>query len=494
MTRQTRVRFAPSPTGYLHIGGARTALFNWIYTQKHNGTFILRIEDTDPSRSKREHEVQIERDLGWLELDWQEGPSVGGKYGPYRQSERFDMYDTVIEQLLAEGKAYRCTATSEELDILRAGQKERGEKMMYDNRYRDAQLGTDCGEHVIRLKTPLEGETVVDDKIKGRTVFQNIELDDFILRRSDGTPTYNFVCVVDDLGMDISLVLRGDDHLNNTPKQVLLYQALNKETPNFAHVPMILGDDGKRLSKRHGATAVGLYQEMGILKEALFNYLTRLGWACGDMEIFTPQEVIEVFELSQINKAGAKWDMQKLLWCNQQWMMRLSTEDLLNRARPFIDAHSTKHGYNIVDDKLIAAVASMQERAQTLIELAEKLDFYFVDGDQFTLDAEASVKALQGRHVDPLTAYTNFLETVDESAYTPEHLETISKDWGKEYRPIFKAATGKKFKINQIFFPMRIALCGVGGGPGLFDVMQILGKDTTISRLRSGVEVCRNNG
>ena len=310
MSTSSRVRFAPSPTGYLHIGGARTALFNWIYAKKHGGTFVLRIEDTDPSRSKREHEVQIETDLNWLELNWQEGPSVGGDYGPYRQSERFDRYRKVIEQLLAEGKAYRCIATAEELDELRAGQRERGEKMMYDNRYRNANLGPDCGEHVIRLKTPLEGETVVDDQIKGRTVFQNAELDDYILVRSDGTPTYNFVCVVDDLDMGITLVLRGDDHLNNTPKQCNLYAALGQPSPQFAHVPMILGDDGKRLSKRHGATAVGLYREMGIVKEALFNYdSTRLGlWR---HEIFTPQEVIDVFELSQINKAGAKWDMQK---------------------------------------------------------------------------------------------------------------------------------------------------------------------------------------
>ena len=240
----------------LHIGGARTALFNWIYAKKHGGTFVLRIEDTDPSRSKREHEVQIETDLNWLEPNWQEGPSVGGDYGPYRQSERFARYRKVIDQLLAAGKAYRCIATAEELDELRAGQRERGEKMMYDNRYRDANLGPDCGEHVIRLKTPLEGETVVDDQIKGRTVFQNAELDDYILIRSDGTPTYNFVCVVDDLDMGITLVLRGDDHLNNTPKQCNLYAALGQEPPQFAHVPMILGDDGKRLSKRHGATAV----------------------------------------------------------------------------------------------------------------------------------------------------------------------------------------------------------------------------------------------
>lgn len=494
MSTSSRVRFAPSPTGYLHIGGARTALFNWIYAKKHGGTFVLRIEDTDPSRSKREHEVQIETDLNWLELNWQEGPSVGGDYGPYRQSERFDRYRKVIEQLLAEGKAYRCIATAEELDELRAGQRERGEKMMYDNRYRNANLGPDCGEHVIRLKTPLEGETVVDDQIKGRTVFQNAELDDYILVRSDGTPTYNFVCVVDDLDMGITLVLRGDDHLNNTPKQCNLYAALGQPSPQFAHVPMILGDDGKRLSKRHGATAVGLYREMGIVKEALFNYLTRLGWACGDMEIFTPQEVIDVFELSQINKAGAKWDMQKLLWCNQQWMMRLSSEVLLDRARPFIDQHSLEHGYTIDESKLLAAVVTMQERAQTLIELAEKMAFYFQDASQFTMDEEAAAKALQGHHTEALSAYVEFLRSVDETAFTATTLEEQSKAWGKEYNEIVKAAGGKKFKINKLFFPMRIALCGVGGGPGLFDVMEILGKEVSLQRLTAGVERCKAKG
>ena len=278
--------------------------------------------------------------------------------------------------------------------------------------------------------------------------------------------------------MNISLVLRGDDHLNNTPKQVLLYQALGQETPDFAHVPMILGDDGNRLSKRHGATAVGIYQEMGILKEALFNYLTRLGWACGDMELFTPSEVIEVFELSQINKAGAKWDMQKLLWCNQQWMMRLDLENLVSRARPFIDAHSTEHGYTVPEGKLSAAVATMQERAQTLVDLAEKMAFYFVSPNDFVLDPEASTKALQSRHAAPLTAYVQFLETVDQSEYTAENLETISKAGSNG--PIFKEATGKVQDQPDIF-PMRIALCGVGGGPRLFDVMEILGKETSIA-------------
>ena len=484
-----RVRFAPSPTGYLHIGGARTALFNWIFAKKNQGTFVLRIEDTDPERSKREHEEQICRDLTWLGLDWQEGPTIGGDFGPYRQSDRFAIYDTVIEKLLAEGKAYRCTATTEELEELRAGQKDRGEKIMYDNRYRDANLGPDCGEHVIRLKTPLDGETIVDDKIKGEAIFQNAEIDDFILRRSDGAPTYNFVCVVDDIAMGITLVLRGDDHLNNTPKQILLYQALQAPCPAFAHVPMILGDDGKRLSKRHGATAVGMYEEMGILKEALFNYLTRLGWACGDMEIFSATDVIDVFDVSQINTSGAKWDMQKLLWVNQQWIMKLELEDVAQRMVPFMhkaglgDTLTTKH---------VLAIKSMKERAQTLVELAEKIQFYFVEEEQFERDTHAVEKALQQKSVDALSSLTAFLETIPAEEYIATNLEKSMHTWGEGYTAL-QTQQGKKFKLSQVFFPVRIALCGVGGGPELFDVMEILGKEKTLFRMQSAIETCKNS-
>ena len=481
----TRVRFAPSPTGYLHIGGARTALFNWIVARKDDGTFVLRIEDTDPERSKREHEAQICGDMSWLGLDWHEGPLQEGQYGPYRQSERFALYNQIIEQLLEEGKAYRCTATPEELDELRKGQRERGEKMMYDNRYRDANLGPDCGPHVIRLKTPLTGETIVNDQIKGRTVFRNEELDDFILRRTDGSPTYNFVVVVDDIAMKIDLVLRGDDHLNNTPKQINLYDALGAKKPAFAHVPMILGDDGKRLSKRHGATAVGLYREMGIVKEALFNYLTRLGWACGDMEIFTPEEVIAVFKLSQINKAGAKWDMQKLLWVNQQWIMRLALDDLAERARPFMREKNVP----IDESRYVYCVGTLQERVQTLVELAEKIGFYFVEDEQLYYDPEMVTKALQARNADILGRYADFLRSQED--WQEAAIETASKEWIKEYSAEVRANGGKKVKIGQLLFPARIALCGVGGGPDVFAVMQGLGREKTIRRLTLAAQKCK---
>ena len=262
-----RLRFAPSPTGFLHIGGARTALFNWLYARKNNGVFILRIEDTDLERSKKEHEEQICQDLDWLGLNWDEGPNVGGEFAPYRQSERGETYQKYIQQLLDKGLAYRCTCTPEDLEKMRAEQALKGEPQKYDSRFRDKQLGEDCGPHVVRFAMPLEGTTLVADQIKGDTIFDNTQLDDFILRRSDGGPTYNFVVVCDDFDMGVTHVVRGDDHLNNTPKQVNLYKALGATVPKFAHLPLILGPDGKRLSKRHGATAVGSYKEMGIIKE-----------------------------------------------------------------------------------------------------------------------------------------------------------------------------------------------------------------------------------
>jgi glutamyl-tRNA synthetase len=479
-----RVRFAPSPTGMLHIGGARTALFNWIYSKKMGGSYILRIEDTDPERSKREHEIQICNDLNWLGLDWDEGPNRGGVHGPYRQSDRFPLYQRYIKKLLNEGKAYRCIATPEELDKMREEQKSRGENMMYDNRFRESNLKSDCGPHVIRLKTPLDGETIVEDQIKGRTVFQNQELDDFVLQRTDGTPTYNFVVVVDDIEMGVSLVLRGDDHLNNSPKQVNLYEALGASLPQFAHVPMILGDDGKRLSKRHGATSVGMYYEMGIIKEALFNYLTRLGWACGDMEIFSPSEVIEVFELSQINKAGAKWDLQKLLWCNQQWIMKLTPEDLAERARPFF----AKFNIKIDEDRYLACIRSMQERAPTLVDLAKGSAFYFVADSQLEYDAEVVPKALTPERADLLNSYADMLNTIED--WSEENLEIQSKNWVKEYSDKVRAAGGKKVKMGQVLFPTRIALCGVKGGPGVFEVMQALGRNKTTNRIQIASKKC----
>ena len=276
-----RFRFAPSPTGHLHIGGARTALFNWLLARKHDGVFLLRIEDTDRARSKAEHEAQVLRDMAWMGLDWDEGPSTGGDYGPYRQSERQGRYDTYIARMLEEGTAYRCTCSKERLTQVREAAQAKGEKPKYDGHCRNLNLGPDCGDHVVRFKAPLDGATVVKDLVKGDVTFRNEELDDLIIQRTDGSPTYNFVVVIDDHEMKVTHVVRGDDHLNNTPKQQLLYEALGLPVPAFGHLPIILGDDGGKMSKRHGSTSVGAYRENGFLPEALFNYLTRVGWACG---------------------------------------------------------------------------------------------------------------------------------------------------------------------------------------------------------------------
>jgi glutamyl-tRNA synthetase len=476
-----RVRFAPSPTGFLHIGGARTALFNWLYARRNGGTYILRIEDTDPERSKREHEEQICRDLRWMGLDWGEGPQKGGESGPYRQSERMDRYGIYVDRLIAEGKAYRCTATADELAAMRESQAALGQRQKYDGRNREMALGADCGTHVVRLKIPLEGVTVVEDQIKGRTVFKNEELDDFIILRSDGSPTYNFVVVVDDHEMGVTHVIRGDDHLNNTPKQINLYNAIGAALPNFAHVPMILGSDGKRLSKRHGATSVGAYADMGILKEGLFNYLCRLGWAHGNMELFSAEEAVEVFTLKGINKAGAQWDMEKLLWVNQQWIMRLETEDLAERARPFFE----KNGTRIDETRYLSVIRSMQPRAKTLVELAERSAFFFTPEREFRFDEEAAAKAFNEQSRALLAAFRSSLEEAE--SWTGEALGAAAKAWIKEESARRKAAGGKKVKLGQLLFPVRIAICGGKAGPDVFDALEGLGRQKSLERLAMAV-------
>ncbi len=463
-----RVRFAPSPTGHLHIGGARTALSNWLFAKKSGGTYILRIEDTDPERSRREHEEQIIRDLHWLGLDWQEGPEIGGPRGPYRQSERMARYDEVIEQLLASGKAYRCNATKEELDELREAQRARNEDPRYDNRNRDAQLGPDCGPHVVRLKVPLEGTTIVNDIIKGDIEVANTKLDDFILRRSDGAPTYNFVVVVDDIDMGITHVVRGDDHISNTPKQMQVYAALGATIPAFAHLPMILGQDGSRLSKRHGDTSLGAYRDMGILREAMLNYLARLGWAHGDQEVFTQDELISLFTLGAIGRSGAQWDMAKLTWLNEVWLRSLSVQDIAERSRPFFAAK----GLEIDDARLENAVLSVQKRASTLVDLVEQAAFYFQPSSALEFDEKALKKWWKAdtspvMHIlaDRLEAATDWSEGTMASI-----VDGLCEEMG--------------LKMGKIAQPVRIALTGKAVGPGLYEMFLGLGQPLTVDRIR----------
>ena len=467
-----RVRFAPSPTGYLHIGGARTALFNWLLARRLGGTFILRIEDTDPTRSRPEYEAQILRSMQWLGLTWDEGPLAGGDYGPYRQSERMDRYDRCIEQLLADGLAYRCNMTSAELDQLREDQRARGEKPRYDRRNRDKNLGPDVGEHVVRLKMPLEGQIVVQDLIKGTVTFDADELDDWILRRSDGAPTYNFVVVVDDHEMAVTHVIRGDDHLNNTPKQQALYTLLGWELPAFAHLPMILGQDGSRLSKRHAATSVDEYKEMGIPAEAIINYLSRLGWAHGEMEEFSTDESAAVFSLEAVNRTGARWDMDKLMWLSQQWLKRLELDDLTRRLADFLPAEQAS------DPRLPAIIKTLRERSRSLKELAEKSSFYFTPDAELVYDDDAvkkHLKASMGPVLHDLVARLEALPDWDEASLEASVTALLE---------------ARELKLSKLAQPIRVSLTGQGVGPGLYETLAALGRDSALARLRRGAALC----
>jgi len=361
-----RVRFAPSPTGYLHIGGARTALFNYLLARREKGTFVLRIEDTDVERSTRASVEAILNAMEWLGLDYDEGP--------YFQSERFDLYRQKVEQLLAEDKAYRCYCSQQELDAKREQAMREGGKPRYDGTCRQRTDQPLDQPHVVRFKTPEEGTTAFADRIKGRISFDNAELDDLVIQRSDGTPTYNFVVVVDDAEMAISLVIRGDDHINNTPRQIPIYQALGYPVPEFAHVPMILGADKKRLSKRHGATSVMAYQTMGYLPEAMVNYLVRLGWSCGDEEIFSMAELIEKFSLDNVGRSAGVFNPDKLLWLNEHYIKTGDPGRLGRLMAPFL----AEKGIDVSSGPdLEQVVVSLQDRAKTLVEMAEGARFYF---------------------------------------------------------------------------------------------------------------------
>lgn len=472
-----RVRIAPSPTGAFHIGTARSALFNWLFARRHGGQFILRIEDTDQQRSERKYEEQIIREMAWLGLNYDEGPGIGGPHGPYRQSERNDHYDPIIERLLEEGKAYRCNMTAAELEALREGQRARGETPRYDGRNREANLGPDCGDHVVRIKMPQEGEIVVNDLIKGPITFAATQLDDWIIRRSDGSPTYNFVVVVDDHEMAVTHVVRGDDHVNNTPKQQAVYALLGWDIPQFAHMPLVLDEQGKKLSKRHPTikTMVHEHREDGILAEALVNYLTRLGWAHGEMEEFSTEESIAVFSLEAVNKTGARWDRDKLMWLNKQWMKRLDVAELAARARPFFEGAGLT-----VDDRLPAVVATLQERSATLVEMAAQGRFYFIDDDDLEHDPGAVKKFLKVSRGPVLRDLIAALEPVGEAEWTEAKLE--------ETVGAFLAAG--EMKLSKVAQPIRVSLTGDKVGPGLYETLAAIGKTHALARLARGAALC----
>ncbi len=452
-----RTRFAPSPTGYLHVGGARTALFSWLYARKHGGQFVLRIEDTDLERSTRESVDAILEGMAWLGLDADEGPIF--------QTDRFDRYKAVIAQLLEKGLAYRCNCPKERLDALREEQMRNKQKPRYDGRCRDADVGAD-EPHVIRFRTPGEGETVIDDLVRGRVVVPNAELDDLIIQRTDGSPTYNLTVVVDDMDMRISHVIRGDDHLNNTPRQMHIIRALGGEPPRYAHVPMILGDDGARLSKRHGAVSVMQYKSDGYLPEALLNYLVRLGWSHGDQEIFSVKEMTELFEIKDINRAPSAFNTDKLRWLNQHYIKATPKDRLAELLRPFLD----ERGVDTVGGPDLAEVAEvMKERASTLVEMAEGCGYFYRDWE--VLDAKAAKKHLRPAALEPLQRMRERLESLPD--WRPEAI----------HQAIEAVAESLGVGMGKIGMPLRVAVTGGGASPAIDQTVWLIGRDACLRRI-----------
>lgn len=456
-------RFAPSPTGYLHVGGARTALFSWLYARKNGGKFILRIEDTDLERSTQESVDAILEGMQWLGLDHDEGP--------YYQTKRFDLYKEVVAQLVAEGKAYKCFCTIEEVDAMREAQAAAGEKPRYNGMWRDRTDHPTDKPYVIRFKNPQSGTVVIDDLIKGKIEIANSELDDLIIARSDGTPTYNLTVVVDDWKMGITHVIRGDDHVNNTPRQMNILAALGADIPKYAHVPMILGDDGKRLSKRHGAVGVMQYRDNGFLPEALLNYLVRLGWSHGDQEIFSKDELVQLFDLDSCNRAPSAFNTDKLIWLNQHYMKTLPPEQVAQQ----LEWHIASQQLDIsTGPALTELVKAQAERVKTLKELVEVSRYFYEDFSEF--DAEAAKKHLRPVALEPLQAVQANLAAL--------------ADWSQEAVHQVINATAEQLGVGmgKIGMPLRVAATGGGNSPALDITLALIGKQRTLARLQQAVD------
>jgi glutamyl-tRNA synthetase len=465
---KVRSRFAPSPTGFLHIGGARTALFAWLYARHYNGQFILRIEDTDQLRSTEESTRAILDALAWIGLDWDEGP--------FFQAQRVDMHREMVKKLLDEGKAYHCVCTPEELEEKRKRALAEGRKPKYDGTCRDKNLPVSANA-AVRFRCPHTGVTVVNDLIKGVITFNNEELDDLVIERSDGYPTYNFAVVVDDAQMEITHVIRGDDHVNNTPRQILLYEALGYTVPQFGHVSMIMGSDKTRLSKRHGATSVMTYKDRGYLPEGLVNYLVRLGWSHGDQEIFTMEELIRLFTFDSVGKSAAVFNPEKLLWLNQHYIKECPPERLVQEMIPFwqqrgVDTADQGFLRHIVDD--------VKSRSKTLVELAESSLFYFADDVAY--ESEAADAFLKAEMADHLTAVAHGIPSLQD--YTKKGIEAFLRTLAED----------RGFKLKVIAQPLRVALTGKTVSPGIDDIMVTLGKERVIKRITRAVEYIKNKG
>jgi glutamyl-tRNA synthetase len=456
-----RTRFAPSPTGYLHIGGARTALFSWAFARQQKGKFILRIEDTDTERHTEDAVTAIYESMRWLGLDWDEGP--------FRQMERLDRYRAVADQLIASGKAYPCYASKEELDEMREAQRTRGEKPRYDGRWRpeNAKGRTPPAgvKPVVRFRNPETGDVAWNDLVKGPIAIANRELDDLVILRADGVPTYNFGVVVDDLDMQITHVIRGDDHVNNTPRQINIYEALGVPVPKFGHVPMILGADGEKLSKRHGAVSVTQYDEDGFLPEALVNYLARLGWSHGDDEVFSVEQFIEWFDLGHISRSPAQFNPEKALWLNQQYLKKADAARLAKLVTPRIERDG---GRLVGGPPLEAVVELLKPRAQSLNELAEAAMIFYGDvhptvellAQHLTDEAKGALRDLRGR--------LEALGTWEAPAISAAIAETV------------KAAG---LKMPKVAMPLRVAVFGQPQTPDIAPVLALAGRERVLGRL-----------
>jgi glutamyl-tRNA synthetase len=457
-----RTRFAPSPTGYLHIGGARTALFCWAYVRRHGGTFVLRIEDTDLERSTEASRQAILESMQWLGIQWDEGP--------YYQMQRLERYREVAETLMRAGLAYHCYCSKEELDAMREAQRARGEKPRYDGRWRDSTATPPAGvKPVIRFKTARSGEVAFDDLVKGRIVVDNAELDDLVILRADGVPTYNFGVVVDDIDMSISHVIRGDDHVNNTPRQINIFRALGAELPAFAHVPMILGADGERLSKRHGAVSVTQYRDEGYLPEAMLNYLARLGWSHGDEEVFSLAQMVEWFDLAHISKSPARFNPEKLAWLNQQYLKAADDARLAELVRPFLQRLGCDPARGPELERIVALI---KERVSTLEELAAAAVYFYkalpasesLQSQYYTADVRGPVSALRSR-----------LESV---AWTRQDINAQLKAVVAEH----------KLKLPRLAMPLRVMVTGEPQSPSIDAVLELLGREEVLHRIDAQLE------
>jgi glutamyl-tRNA synthetase len=473
-----RVRFAPSPTGYLHVGGARTALFNWLYARRHGGTFVLRIEDTDAERSSWEMVTGIVEGLRWLGLDWDEGPDIGGPHAPYFQSERLDRYRAMADRLVAEGRAYYCYCSTETLQQKRQAAEAAGGGWMYDRTClalsppQAAALEASGVPRAVRFKVPA-GQTRFDDRVRGSITFDNANIEDFVVLRSDRHPTYHLTVVVDDVDMEISDIVRGDDHISNTPKQVLLYEAFGRPTPRFAHVPLIMGPDKKRLSKRHGATSVMEYHRLGYLPEAMVNFLALLGWSPGnDQELFTRQELVGVFALEGISGGNAVFNSDKLDWFNQQHIMRLAAADLATRVQPLLaDAGLWRESFAGTEREWFLRVLELlKPRAKKLGQVVEDGRPFFDESVAFDESAVKKYLAVPGmrQHLYDLASRFGQAQPFDRQS-SELLLRSVAEERG--------------LKPAALIHATRVAITGRSVSPGLYEVLELLGRERVCSRL-----------